>query len=169
VPRILSAALVREKNQVASSHVLSMLLQADIPGAPVPYRLVNYDQEILFHGIPFIPLPFDVDALEDPTSTALVRLRITVGNVDQGFISLLENYWGPDTPWNVTIWQIDTQQPDETPFTTGEVFQVAQVNTDFLSAVVDVIAEGITLGATMPKRRYTTSGGFPGIPRRLNG
>jgi hypothetical protein len=169
MPRILSAALVREKNQIASDHVLTMLAQTDIPGAPVPYRLANYDQEINFHGSFFVPFPFDVDSLEDPTSTALTHLRITVGNVDQAFISLLENYWGPDTPWNLTIWQIDTQQPNETPFTSGEVFQIVQVNTDFLGAVVDVVAEGITLGSTMPKRRWTTSGGFPNIPRRLNG
>jgi hypothetical protein len=106
------------------------------------------------------------DALEDPTSMALVRLRITVGNVDRGFQSLLENYWEPDRPWTVTIWQIDTQQPNETPFQAGEVFLVAQVTTDFVGAVVEVVAEGFTLTGTMPKRRYTASSGFLYIPRR---
>ena len=150
--------------QTTSSHLLGQL---DISGAPVPYRLVNYDQDVLFHGFLFQRASFDVDALEDATSIALVRLRITFGNVDQAFISLLENYWGPDTPWRVMIWQIDTQQPDETPFTTGEIFQIAQVSTDFVSAMVEVVAEGLTLSSTMPKRRYTASGGFPFIPRRL--
>jgi hypothetical protein len=144
-----------------------MCLQVDIPGAAVPYRLVNYDQNIVFHGFTFQRFPFDVDALEDATSQSLVRLRITVGNVDQAFIALLENYWGPDASWTVTVWQIDTQQPEATPYASGEVFQIAQVNTDLVSAVADVVAEGITLGAMMPKRRYTTSGGFPFIPRRL--
>jgi hypothetical protein len=106
--------------------------------------------------------------LEDATSQSLVRLRATVGNVDQAFISLLEHYWGPDAPWVVTIWPIDTQQPDATPFGTGEVFQVVQVATDFLSAVVDLQAEGITLTGTIPKRRFTQSGGYPNIPRRLS-
>lgn len=166
MPRILSPQFALEKNRLASDHVITMLFQVDIAGAPVPYRLVNYDQDVAFHGINFMRFPVSVDALEDPTSMALVRLRITVGNVDRAFMSLLENYWGPDTPWNVTIWQIDTQQPDVTPFGAGEVFQIAQVTTEFVSAVVDVIAEGFTLSGTMPKRRYSTSGGFPFIPRR---
>jgi len=168
MPRLLSAALVREKNQLHSDHVITWLFQVDIPGAPVPYRLVNYDQEILFHGIPYLRYSVDVDALEDATSQSLVRLRATVGNVDQAFISLLEHYWGPDSRWIVTIWPIDTQQPDATPFGTGEVFQVVQVATDFLTAVVDLQAEGITLTGTIPKRRFTQSGGFPNIPRRLS-
>jgi hypothetical protein len=168
MPRILSAALIREKNQLQSDHVITWLFQVDIPGAPVPYRLVNYDEDILFHGIPYLRYSVDVDALEDATSQSLVRLRATVGNVDQAFISLLEHYWGPDAPWVVTIWPIDTQQPDATPFGTGEVFQVVQVATDFLSAVVDLQAEGITLTGTIPKRRFTQSGGYPNIPRRLS-
>jgi hypothetical protein len=167
MPRLLSAALIREKNQLASDHVITMLGQLDIVGGPVPYRLVNYDQDVVFHGIVYRQAAFDVDALEDATSMALVRLRISFGNVDQAFSALLETYWGPDTPWQVTIWQIDTRQPDETPFQAGEVFQVAQVNTDFVSATVEVIAEGFTLGATMPKRRFTATSGFPWIPRRL--
>jgi len=167
MPRILSAALVREKNQLHSDHVITWLFEVFIPGAPVPYRLVNYDQDVLFHGIPYLRYSVDVDALEDATSQSLVRLRATVGNVDQAFISLLEHYWGRES-WIVTIWPIDTQQPDATPFGAGEVFQVVQVATDFLTAVVDLQAEGITLTGTIPKRRYTQSGGYPNIPRRLN-
>jgi hypothetical protein len=97
----------------------------------------------------------------------LTRLRITAGNVDRGFQSLLERYWGPDTPWIVTVWQVDLAQPDETPFGAGEVFTVMQVSTDFVSAVFDVQAEGLTLSGTMPKRRYSTSSGYPFIPRRI--
>jgi len=80
---------------------------------------------------------------------------------------LLETYWGPDTVWTATIWQVDLMQPDETPFAAGELFTVMQVATDFVSAVIDVQAEGITLSGTMPKRRYTASSGYPNIPRRL--
>lgn len=167
MPRLLSPQFVREKNQVASDHALTFLFQVDIPGAPVPYRLANYDQEVVFHGIPFLRFPVSVDALEDATSMALVRLRISIGNVDQSFVSLLENYWGPDTPWTLTIWQIDTQQPNETSFQAGELFQIAQVSTDLVSAVAEVVAEGITLSGTIPKRRYTASSGFAWIPRRL--
>jgi hypothetical protein len=167
VPRILSAALTREKNTLASTHVLTMAGELQITGGPIPYRLVNYDQDILFHGIVYRKSSFDIDALEDATSMALVRLRITFSNVDQAFSSLLENYWHPDSPWTVTLWQIDTMQPNETPFGSGENFAVAQVSTDFVGAVVEVTAEGLTLSSTIPKRRYTSSSGFPWIPRRL--
>jgi hypothetical protein len=105
--------------------------------------------------------------LEDANSMTLTRLRITAGNVDRGFQSLLERYWGPDTPWVVTVWQVDLAQPDETPFGAGEVFTVMQVSTDFISAVFDVQAEGLTLSGTMPKRRFTTASGYPFIPRRI--
>jgi hypothetical protein len=167
MPRLLSPAMIHEKNQLQSDHVLSMLFQLDIPGTPAPYRLAHADDDILFHGLPFFRFPVTLDALEDASSLALTRLRITAGNVDQNFQSLLETYWGPDTPWIATIWQVDLMQPDETPFTAGELFTVMQVATDFVSAVVDLQAEGISLSGTIPKRRYTSAGGYPNIPRRL--
>jgi hypothetical protein len=167
MPRLLSAALIHEKNQLQSEHIWSMLFELDIVGGPLPYRLAHADQDVTFHGLTFTRFPVDVDSLEDANSQNLARLRVTAGNVDQGFQSLLENYWGPATPWQATIWQLDLSQPDETPFAAGEVFTVVQVTTDFVSAVFDLQAEGVTLNGTMPKRRYTTLGGFPGIPRRF--
>lgn len=167
MPRLLSPATIREKNQLQSDHVFSMLFALDIPGAPSPYRLAHADQDIVFHGLTFLRFPVTLDSLEDANSLTLTRLRITAGNIDQGFQSFLENYWGPDTPWVATIWQVDLMQPDETPFAAGELFTVMQVATDFVSAILDVQAEGITLSGTMPKRRYTDSGGYPNIPRRL--
>jgi hypothetical protein len=167
MPRLLSPSMIREKNQLQSDHILSMLFQLEILGAPARYRLAHADQDIVFHGITFLGFPITLDALEDASSLALTRLRITAGNVDQGFQSLLETYWGPNTPWIATIWQVDLMQPDETPFTAGELFTVMQVTTDFVSAVVDVQAEGISLSGTIPKRRFTASSGFPNVPRRL--
>lgn len=167
MPRLLSAASIREKNQLQSDHIFSMLFQLDILGAPAQLRLAHADQDILFHGITFLRFPLNLDSLEDANSLTLTRLRITAGNVDQGFQSLLETYWGPNTPWIATIWQVDLMQPDETPFTAGEVFAVMQVATDFVSAVVDLQAEGITLAGTIPKRRFTASSGFPNVPRRI--
>ena len=104
--RILSAALLREKNQVESSHVWTMAFEVNIPFV-APYRLINYDQDLVFHGLTFQRFPVDVDALEDANSMALVRLRITIGNVDRGLQALLENYWNANTIWSVTIWQLD--------------------------------------------------------------
>jgi hypothetical protein len=143
-----------------------MAVQLDIPGGPVPYRLVCADQDLVFHGLFFQRYAFEVD-LEDANSLTLTRLRITAGNVDRGFLSLLERYWGQDTPWIATLWQVDLTQPDETPLGAGELFTVMQAGTDLRSAIFDVAAEGVTLSGTMPKRRYTTSSGFPFVPRRI--
>jgi hypothetical protein len=168
MPRLLSAALTVEKNRLDSGNVFSMLLQVEIPGLGTPYRVVNYDQDITFHGIAFLRRPFDVDALEDPTSLALARLRLTIANVDQEFQAILENYWHPDTPFTVTIWSpVDMTAPNEMPFGAGDMYTVAQVATDLTNAVVDLQAEGLTLTGTIPKRRYSKTGGFAQIPRRV--
>jgi hypothetical protein len=159
--------MLREKNQLNSTHPLTMAFEVMIPGTPVPYRLINYDQPVSMSGFVFAPFPVDVDALEDANSMALVRLRVTIGNVDRGMASLLENYWGPDAPWTVVIWQIDAHVPQETAYASGDVFTVMQVATNLQTALVDVQAEGMTLTSTVPKRRYSALGGFPAIPRRI--
>lgn len=165
--KLLSAALVHEKNQLFSTHVWSLLFQLAIPGAPLPYRLAHADHDVLFHGLTFLRFPLDVESLEDASTSALTRLRIVAGNVDQGLQSLLENYWGQTTPWEATVWQVDLAQPDETPFGAGDVFTVMQVATDFVTATFDVQAEAVTLASMVPKRRYTATSGFPQIPRRV--
>lgn len=168
MPRLLSAALVSEKNRVESDHVFTMLFSAEIAGAPAPYRLAAYDQDVLFHGLVFPAFALDVDSLEDPTTAALVSLRVSVGNVDQAMIALLENYWVNviEPRWQVTIWQIDAFQPDQTPFGVGDLFSVVQVSTDFRVATFELQAEGLTLTQTVPRRRFTTSSGFQNIVRR---
>jgi hypothetical protein len=169
VPRTLSTNLLFEKNRLESDHVWTWLFQLDIAGAPAPERLANYDQDVLFHGLFFERFRCEVDAIEDASSLELVHLRVTMTNVDQRLQSLLENYWAPssDPSWAVTIWNIDASQPDEMPFEAGELFTVERVTTDFVVASLDLIAEGLTLGITLPKRRYVTSSGFPQIPRRV--
>lgn len=168
MPRLLSAALTYEKNRLDSPNPLSMLLEVSIPGAGIPYRVVNYDEDISFHGLTYTRRPFDCDSLEDTTAMALTRLRLTIANVDQEFQSILEFFWGPDSPFTVTVWYpVNMADPDQTPYGAGEVFVAAQVSTDLVSAVVDLQAVGITLTGTIPKRRYTRSGGFTQIPRRV--
>lgn len=166
--RILDAALVSEMNRVESDHVITMLAEVNITGAPAPYRLVNYDQNVFFHGFLFTAASFDVDSLEEATSASLVHLRATIGNVNREFQSLLENYWASvaDPNWLVTIWQIDARQPNLTPFSSGEVYSIQQIPTDLVTAAPDMIVEGLTLTRVVPRRRFTTSSGFRNIPRR---
>jgi hypothetical protein len=166
--RILNAAMVNELNRLESDHVMTMALQLDIAGAPVPYRVVNYDQDISFGGLLFSRASFDVDSMEETTSAALVHIRVTIGNLTRELQSLLENYWAsvPDPEWTVTIWQVDALVPDRTPFGSGERFTVLNVPTDLVTAGPDLMVEGLTLGRVVPGRRYTTSSGFLNIPRR---
>ena len=42
---------IAEKNRLESDHVLTCLFQVEIPGAPLPLRLANYDQHLVFHGL----------------------------------------------------------------------------------------------------------------------
>jgi hypothetical protein len=97
----------------------------------------------------------------------LVNLRVTVENISQETIALLENYWvfAADPQWQVTIWTIFALIPDEVPYQNGEVFSVQQVTTDYMVGNFDLVGEGLTLSALLPKRRYTASNGYYGIPR----
>ena len=164
--RLFSAALRREIAQIASTHVFTVALELTIPGAPGVYRIVNYDQPILLHGLPFEPYPLDVDSLEDATSASLVHIRVTTANVDQQIQSLVENYWLDSPDWSVLLWQIDALQPDETPFGSAQPYGVMSVMTDLVTAQFDLLASGWTLVTTLPKRRFTTTSGFPNVPRR---
>ena len=165
--RTLSPAFIREKNSLASTHIITRAFQITIPGAPGIYRLVNYDQNVVFHGLTYLARRMRLDDLEDANSATLPRWRVTFENVSQTESALLENYWGPDALWTLVSWEIDVQQPDETPVTAGETFSVMQVTTDCKDALMDVLAEGITLSGMMPKRRYTATSGFEGIARRI--
>lgn len=168
MPRPMSTALRVEKNKLESSHPWIYLFSVSIAGAGGRYSLAAYDQDIVFHGSTYARYPLDVEVVETPTHAALVQLRVTVGNVDQVMQALLETYWAttasPD--WVVELWEVDALTPDETPFSASEVFTVQQVVTDLQVATFDLVAEGLTLSASVPKRRYTSSSGYNFIPRR---
>lgn len=164
--RLYSVAMAIEKNRLESDHVLTCLFQVDIPGAPVPLRLANYDQPIVFHGLTYEPWPVNVDSIEDTTSSSLAHLRVSPQNVTQEMIALFETYWYADQDWRVTMWHIDARQPDVTTFESGNVYSLMSSPTDLFVASFDLVAEGMTLNTLLPKRRYTTSSGFPNIPRR---
>jgi hypothetical protein len=164
--KLLSFELAREKNKLASSSVWTMLFELTIPGAPAPFRVVNYDQAINFHNQIFLPMPVEVESLEEASSASLVHLRITIENVTQQIIALLELYWHTQPRWLVRIWQIDARQPLLTPLASSEDFVIMQAKTNFMTTTFDVMAEGLTLTKTIPIRRYTVSNGFPQIPRR---
>ena len=166
MPRTLSAALIASKNELASVKPWAFLFQLDITGAPTPIRFTNANQTVTYQGNAFLPFPVQLD-LPENTSGEFQRVRARVGNIDQQVSSLLENYWigVVDPVWTVTVWRVDLTQPDETPATQGETFSVLGATTDLVLAQFELQAGGITVSETVPRRRYTTSGGFPFLPR----
>ena len=146
-----------------------MLAQVEIPTVGTPYRLANSMEDVVFHGLTFLRSSFAIDTLEDASTMSLVRVRATFENVSRAFQSLCETYWAWDQLWTARIWYpVDLSQPDEMPFGAAEVFSVVQVRTDLVGATVDLMAAGITLTGTLPKRRYSATSGFGGIPRRMS-
>jgi hypothetical protein len=169
MPRILSAETILEKNRTDSDHPFCLLFELNIENGPGAFRFVAYDQDVTFHGLFFSRFVADIDSLEEVTGGALVHLKINAQNVDQSIISLLENYWVtvPDPMWVTTVWQIDAKNPDATAYESGEIYSILSVSTDFVSANFDLVAEGVSLGTTLPKRRFTSLGGFPDLPRAV--
>ena len=164
--RLYDPALIAEYNRLESDHVLTCLFMVEIPGAPVPLRLANYDGPIIFHGLLYEPWPVQVDSVEDITSSSMTHLRIRPQNVSREIIALFETYWYDNQDWRVTMWDIDARQPDLTNFESGNVYSLMSSPTDLLTATFDLVAEGMTLNTLLPKRRYTTTSGFQNIPRR---
>jgi hypothetical protein len=122
---------------------------------------------VLFWGQSYDAFGVQVDRLEDASSQALVHLRCAFQNVDQQLSALLEAYWHPDHLWQVLIWQIDVTQPEAVGYAEAQVTAVAQISTQWRDAVADLVAEYFSLGATAPKRRFTTLSGFRYMPRRI--
>ena len=168
MPRQMSVEMLREKNKLESAIPWIWLLQIDIGGAPTPYRIAAYNEDIVYNGFTWLRYGIEIDVVESPTHAALAQVRATVQNVDQQLQALLETYWvtvaSPD--WGVQLWEIIATNPSATPVGSAERFSVQQTTTDLLSAVFDLTAEGLTLSSTVPKRRYTSSQGYPFIPRR---
>ena len=169
MPRDLDPTLVTELTRLDSDHVLTWLFALTIPGAPATLFYALYDQNLVFHGVTYTAIQAQVERLEDATSATMTTLRVTWQNITQEFISLGETYWitTPNPAWSVIAWQVDAQQPDLVPYEAGEVFLVNSMSTDLFAAAVDLVPEGVSLGLVLPKRRYTRSSGFIGIPQRV--
>jgi hypothetical protein len=167
MPRILSSAFHREIDQLTSASSLVWLFQLDIPNAPLAFRVANWPEPVVFSGLSFEAFGVEIDRLEDASSQSLVHLRCAFQNVDQQLSALLEYYWHPDALWQVLIWQIDVTQPDTVAYADAQVTVVAQISTRWRDAVADLVAEFFSLGATVPKRRFTSMSGFRYMPRRI--
>lgn len=167
MPRELSAVLTSQKNQLASTEPFCWVLELNSPDFPAPIRLVNDVQALTYQGLVYSPFPFELSAVQENSMAEKQSLTITAGNVDRAIISLLNTYWdavvSPD--WSVKLWQVVRSSPDEVPVNQAEVFEVLSVDTDLVTATFELHALGIPSRQRSTGRRYTTSGGFPYLPR----
>lgn len=79
MPKTLSAALVLEKNKVASASVWFMLAEIDLNGTLL--RITNNNADVLFNGENYTPFPFEVSSMDNNSSGKVPSLSLNVSNV----------------------------------------------------------------------------------------
>lgn len=167
--RTLSSLLIASKNSLESTSPWLFLYELSINDAAATFRIVNYDQSVTFQGLTFDPFPVQLDSLTESDAGNISTMRVTASNVNQEIIALCENYWTSvlEPEWIVSVWRVDATQPNETPLASKDVYEVVSVATDLINATFDLRWQGMTMTRRIPGRRYTRSGGFANIPRRI--
>jgi hypothetical protein len=165
--RVLSQMLTLIKNDVTSDDPLVWLFQVESPDFPTPIRFVNDVQSIVYQGLTYQPFPVDITSVQENALGERQQLQGVAANTDQQIISLLNTYWDavPDPQWTLRLWQVVRSAPDEVPASHAEVFEVLSVDCDLLMATFELQALGIPTRQRTTGRRFTTSGGFPFLPR----
>jgi len=168
--RALTAALAKSKNALNAPNPWAVLAQIDIVGPTSPFCVTDTDSDVVFHGRRFQPFPFRLNNISENAAAEIRRMTIDAANVDQVIISLAEQFWASviDPQWTVSLWFIDVTQPDQTPLNGADIYTVTSISTDLFSCTFELQWEGVTLTRSVPARRYSTSGGFPSIPRTRN-
>ena len=172
--RNFSPTLLIEKNKLNSTNPFTHLFEVRIRTATGPpevftyFRLVNLDQPITYNSEVFTPFPIKLESTSDNLYGESRRLSISIANVDQQIIALLENYWAAVLIpfWEVSIWMVDATQPAETPIAVKDVYEVISVSTNLLTSTFELIYKDTALNRLVPSRNYTRSGGFEHIPRK---
>ena len=163
----LSSALLQSANAIDGAPPWGYVAELAIAGVSPPFRITSDVVPTVFHGITYAPFPVKTEGLETSSEDVIQRVRMTVPNIDGQIIALCEQYWvavaEPD--WTVSLWAVDFTQPDQTPLTFREVFNVNGVTTDFVNAEFDLAAAGKTLSGQVPGRRYNAASNFNLIPR----
>jgi hypothetical protein len=167
MPRALSAVLTLLKNDVVSDDPFLWLFSLESPDFPQPLRFVNDVQSLIYQGDTYYPFPVDITALQENSLGERQTLQGVAANVDRAIISLLNTYWDAvsDPNWTLKLWQVARIAPDEVPASHAEVYEVLSVDTDLLMCTFELSALGIPSRQRSTGRRYTTSGGYPYLPR----
>jgi hypothetical protein len=168
------STFLTEKNLLESTVPFAYLIELKIRTAINPdtfsyNRVTNFNENITFNSTPFVAFPVKIGNLEQNISGELRRMSITIANVDQSIISLLELHWTSVTEplWNVKVWLVNTAVPTDTPVTNYEEFGVVSVTTNLITATFDLKADDISLSKLVPSRNYNRISGFAGIPRKI--
>lgn len=169
MPRTLTAAMLTEKNQLASDHPFVFLVELDY-GAGVE-RITNNPESITFQSLLFTgDVPFDLARFDEPGLGAGVGLQARISNANQNIVALAEQHWVglTDPVWTVTIWLIDASAPDTTPLNANVgVYEVAGFVLDEISAQFELHEPTISTERMLPARTVTVNSGFPNARSRL--
>lgn len=87
--RVLTSALVTEKNRLASESAWLTLLEVEITSSVVLY-LVAHPQAVTFDGRTYNPFPFSVEPVQTDTKGGLAEVVVNVANVDRSVGAYVE-------------------------------------------------------------------------------
>lgn len=163
MPRILTNNLIEAINLFEADSAWVWLVELQINNLPTPERYTTYDLPVTFHGNVYNPQAMKLAKTEDSDTGRLTQITAIIQNVDQVLISLIEQNWIIQTQFprfTIKIWPIDVSQPDEFVEANASSYRVTNIRTNFETAVFTLVADGIPVNATLPKLRFTKSGGF---------
>lgn len=166
--------LIRIKNElhVDTSWAHCLLIQfrtADGSSIFGSRAVTNHNESITFNSIQFNPYPFKLGTIEHNSASEIRRLTLSTANIDQAVTALLEEYWTSviDPVWVITIWVVNTSNPELTPVNSNDKFVVMSARTDFFNVTFECQYEALSLKKIVPSRRYTRSSGFGNLPRKI--
>lgn len=163
MPRILTNNLIEAINLLESAAPWTWLVELQINNLPTPERYTSFDIPVTFHGAVYTPQAIKIAKVEDSDTGRLTQITAIIQNVDQVLISLFEQNWGIQTQFPrfiIKVWPIDTSQPDEFQEANAFRYRIVNIRTNFDTAVFSLVADGIPVNATLPRLRFTKSGGF---------
>lgn len=91
--KTLPAALILEKNKIASTGAWLLLLDITLPTASV-IRLANNTENVTFGGNAYTAFPFEIDASKSSTQGEIPQVTLRVSNATRSLQPYIEQYNG---------------------------------------------------------------------------
>ena len=149
--KLISTALVAEKNKVASVSAWLLLVEVNFPSAETIY-ITDNTEDFDWNGQTWQALPFKLDPIREDGKGALPTFALRITNVGRLLTSVIEQYDGC-TGATVTLRVINSAHPEELEPVFEEVGSISGVTVDKDWASFTVGAENPLLQRS-PRQRY---------------